>query len=68
MTVMREQTVREIAIENPSTVRVFESLGIDYCCGGKRSLNEACTRANVPLQSVLDILAKAGRRQPKENE
>ena len=31
------QTVREIAIEHPGTVRVFESLGIDYCCGGKRA-------------------------------
>ena len=31
-----DQTVRDIAIENPATVPVFESLGIDYCCGGKR--------------------------------
>ena len=62
----KEKTVREIAIENPSSVRVFETLGIDYCCGGKRSLNDACTRANVPLDSVLDLLAKAGQRRPAE--
>ena len=55
----RDKTVREIAIENPSSVRVFETLGIDYCCGGKRSLNDACTRANVPLESVLNLLAEA---------
>ena len=51
------QTVREIAIEHPTTVRVFESLGIDYCCGGKRSLQDACQRAGVPVERALDLLA-----------
>jgi regulator of cell morphogenesis and NO signaling len=51
------QTVREIAINNPATVRVFESLGIDYCCGGKRPLKEACDRANVPVVRALELLA-----------
>jgi len=30
------RTVGEIATVYPDTVRVFESKGIDYCCGGKR--------------------------------
>jgi regulator of cell morphogenesis and NO signaling len=51
------QTVREIAINNPAAVRVFESFGIDYCCGGKRPLREACDRANVPVAKVLESLA-----------
>lgn len=42
-----DQTVREIAVEHPARVRVFESLGVDYCCGGQRSLREACERASV---------------------
>ena len=63
----RDKTVREIAIENPSSVRVFETLGIDYCCGGKRSLNDACTRANVPLESVLNLLAEAKQDHPAKD-
>jgi regulator of cell morphogenesis and NO signaling len=51
-------TVREIAINNPAAVRIFESLGIDYCCGGKRPLSEACERANVPLSEALRLLAE----------
>jgi regulator of cell morphogenesis and NO signaling len=51
------QTVREIAIEHPTTVRVFESLGIDYCCGGKRTLRDACERAGVSVERALDLLA-----------
>ncbi len=61
MTLTTEKTVREIAIENPATVRVFESLGIDYCCGGRRSLGEACERANVPMAKVLELIETAGR-------
>jgi regulator of cell morphogenesis and NO signaling len=38
-------------------VRVFESLGMDYCCGGKRPLQEACARANVPVARVMELLA-----------
>ena len=53
-----DQTVREIAINNPATVRIFESLGIDYCCGGKRPLQEACDRANVGVERVLKLLAE----------
>lgn len=57
MTPDTKQTVREIAIHHPATVRVFESLGIDYCCGGKRPLEEACGKANVPVERVLEMLA-----------
>lgn len=56
-----ETTVREIAVGNPATIRVFETLGIDYCCGGKRSLSEACERAGVPMAHVQELLANAGK-------
>ena len=60
------QTVREIAIEHPATVRVFESLGIDYCCGGKRTLKDACERAGVPVERTLDLLAQIEEHTPSE--
>ncbi len=53
------QTVREIAIRHPASVRIFESLGIDYCCGGHRSFGEACERANVPPDEVLNRISAA---------
>jgi regulator of cell morphogenesis and NO signaling len=59
MTVAIEKTVRELAIENPTSTRVFERLGIDYCCGGKKSLDEACRGANLNIDQVLDTLEKA---------
>jgi regulator of cell morphogenesis and NO signaling len=65
---VRKRTVREIAIEHPAAVRVFESLGIDYCCGGKQTLKDACERAGVPVERTLDLLAQIEEHPPSEAE
>ncbi len=54
-----DQTVREIAVERPASLRVFESLGIDYCCCGQRSLREACESASVSPDEVLNRISAA---------
>jgi regulator of cell morphogenesis and NO signaling len=54
-----QKTVAEIAVLNPSSVRVFESLGIDYCCGGRMSLQDSCARADLDLNRVVELLEKA---------
>ena len=61
-----ELTVREIAVENPAATRVFETLGIDYCCGGKRSLSAACAAANVPLETAIGLLNACDRTQESD--
>jgi regulator of cell morphogenesis and NO signaling len=50
------KTVRELALEIPNATRVFEKLGIDYCCGGGKSLEEVCEAAHLKLDDVLDAL------------
>ncbi len=52
------RTVRELAIEIPNATRTFEKLGIDYCCGGSRSLSDACQHAHVPLEQVVTELGQ----------
>lgn len=59
MSVTTEKTVGELALENPGATRVFEKLGIDYCCGGGRSLEEACRAAHVSIGQAVDALAAA---------
>jgi regulator of cell morphogenesis and NO signaling len=53
------KTVREIAVENPSSIRVFESLGIDYCCGGAKSIDVACLSAGINTDHLLQMLQQA---------
>ncbi|MEZ4398484.1 MAG: iron-sulfur cluster repair di-iron protein [Kofleriaceae bacterium] len=52
-----DQTVAEIALGNPATTRIFEQVGIDYCCGGKRSLAQACAKAGLDVDALLARLA-----------
>jgi regulator of cell morphogenesis and NO signaling len=59
MTLTATKTVGEIAAEAPSTTREFEKLGIDYCCGGNRTLDEACASANIPVDEALARLEKS---------
>ncbi|MEO5859945.1 MAG: iron-sulfur cluster repair di-iron protein [Pyrinomonadaceae bacterium] len=46
------KTIRDIALEAPETTRVFEEFKIDYCCGGKKSIEEACAAAGIDPEVV----------------
>lgn len=54
-----DKTVREIALEQPSSIRVFEHFGIDYCCGGRRPIAEACAAKGIETSAVIAALEKA---------
>src|SRR5512144_2625490 len=60
-------TVGDIVTRQPETARIFERLGIDYCCGGKRPLSEACADRGLDAQVVLDELA-ADEQHPHVQE
>lgn len=51
-----ETTVGQLVTERPSRARVFESLGIDYCCSGNRSLEEVCAEKKLDAPTVQRML------------
>lgn len=53
------KTVKEIVLAMPASIEVFERLGIDYCCGGDKSLEEACRASGRPVEDVLRSLEEA---------
>ncbi len=55
-TITAEQTVGELVASRPSRSRVFEAFHIDYCCGGKRSLREACHTKGIGVDRILEAL------------
>jgi len=59
MSVSTAKTVREVVLGFPESTRILEKLGIDYCCGGNKSLEEACSAANLSVDEVLDSLEQA---------
>ncbi len=56
MNSLLDKTVGELVAQMPSRSRLFERHGIDYCCGGKRSLREATTQAGVDIEAFLASL------------
>jgi regulator of cell morphogenesis and NO signaling len=57
--VTEEKTIGEIAAERPGAMRVFEQYGIDYCCGGQRSLREACGERGIAPEQLMERIEAA---------
>lgn len=51
-----ETTVGEIVAADYRTARIFENNGIDFCCGGKVPLAEACASRGAELATLLKEL------------
>ncbi len=51
-----ETKVKDIALSNPAASQILEDAGLDYCCGGGKSLHEACLHADVPAEEILKRL------------
>jgi regulator of cell morphogenesis and NO signaling len=58
MSFKNEATVGELVVERPSRARVFEKIGIDYCCGGKKPLQQVCRERNLDYAAVVAELDK----------
>ena len=64
-----QTTVAEIAAGSLAAVRVFERLGIDYCCGGKRPLDQVCSEKGLNAAAVrteLDAAMTAAGADPRD--
>lgn len=67
MKVHEEERVGEIAARFPAAISVFERYGVDYCCGGRRTLREAAEGKQLAPATLLDALeAHLQRLDPGE--
>jgi regulator of cell morphogenesis and NO signaling len=59
--------VADIAAYHPRSIEVFERHGIDFCCGGRRPLGEACREHGAAVEAVAaEIVAAAAREVPED--
>lgn len=59
MTFTASTTVAELATTAPATIAIFQKHGIDFCCGGKRPLQEVCAERQIPYEALAAELASA---------
>lgn len=53
------KTIRDIALEAPATTRVFEEFKIDYCCGGRRSIEDVCASSGIDPKVLMERIETA---------
>jgi regulator of cell morphogenesis and NO signaling len=46
-------TLADLAVSHPSASRVFHRHGLDYCCHGRRPLEEACAERGIAAAEVV---------------
>lgn len=52
-------SVNEMIAKHPETIAVFNRFGIDTCCGGAASIDEAAHRDAVDREAFLEALRTA---------
>jgi len=62
-----ETLVADIAAHHPRSIEVFERHGIDFCCGGRRPLGEACREHDAAVDVVAAEIAAAAAREVPED-
>ena len=53
-----DMTIGDAARRWPALIAVFERFGLDFCCHGRQSLQEACRHAGVSLEAALQAAAE----------
>lgn len=63
-----ETTVGDLVVQRPSRARVFEKLGIDYCCGGKKTLSLVIAEKGLAADQVVEALTREASEQREQGE
>lgn len=63
----RDQPLGELALTIPRASALFRKLDLDFCCGGKQTLERAATRKELDLEAIETELATLAE-EPIEKE
>jgi len=53
---LKNKTIAEIVSEDISTASVFKKYNLDFCCGGGKTVENACKKANIDVNTVVNDL------------
>jgi len=55
------KSLAQIVNNNHRAASVFEKYHLDFCCNGKRTLEQACAESELKVEEVLSELGKSGQ-------
>lgn len=56
-----EETMGQIAVKDLRKSQVFKKYGLDFCCGGKKTVKEACAEKGLDVTKVEQELQQADK-------
>ncbi|WP_243286591.1 iron-sulfur cluster repair di-iron protein [Geothrix terrae] len=62
------RSVGELVLEKPSRSKVFEKVGLDYCCKGQDALGKACQQKGIALEGVVAALQEMEAKAPEDED
>ena len=54
------RTIGEIVAQDFTTATIFKEAGLDFCCGGKKTLEEACNEKGIDAAALASRLVNSG--------
>jgi regulator of cell morphogenesis and NO signaling len=67
MKITEHTLISEIATLLPSSVRVFQRVGIDFCCGGKRPLADVCDDRRLSFTAIASEIEASAASWPADD-
>lgn len=53
-----DQLLSDLAISFPMATEIFRKNRLDFCCGGKQTLKDACSKRQIDLENIVAQLAE----------
>ncbi len=56
-----EETLGEIAVKDLRKAEIFKKYGLDFCCGGKKTVKQACAEKGLDVTKIEQELQQADK-------
>jgi len=67
MSITKERTIGQLVKDDYRTAQVFQQNGLDFCCGGNRTIEEACASKDVNHSEIVQALNQIRNNGTKED-
>lgn len=63
----KTSTIGQLVAEDYRTASIFQIFGLDFCCGGNRSVEQACKEKEIDVNDVLQALNQLDKTNPEQH-
>jgi regulator of cell morphogenesis and NO signaling len=66
MEINQNHIIGELVAQDYRTASVFKKYGIDFCCQGNRTIQDACDKKNIDSNTVVNDLERVIKEQSND--